>query len=215
MTITVTLKSLRENGACIDGYNKVVRALQGRPFSEKDTERETYIRFAHKDPVPLSLILDSNGIEDALWALRACDQARELRRACRLFAVWCARRVQHLMTDPRSLAALDVAERHANGNATDEELIAAWAAARDAAWAAAWAAARAAAWAAARAAARAAAWDGARAAAWDAAWAAAWDAAWDGARAAAWDAQRDMFARVFCGESLNTDALYEKESRDK
>jgi hypothetical protein len=40
----------------------------------------------------------------------------------RLFAVRCARRVQHLMTDPRSIAALDVAERHANGQATDEEL---------------------------------------------------------------------------------------------
>ena len=38
------------------------------------------------------------------------------------------------MTDQRSLDALDVAERYANGQATDEEL----AAARDAAWAAAW-----------------------------------------------------------------------------
>jgi hypothetical protein len=40
----------------------------------------------------------------------------------RLFAVRCARRVQHLMTDPRSIKALDVAERHANGQATDAEL---------------------------------------------------------------------------------------------
>ena len=40
----------------------------------------------------------------------------------RLFAVRCARRVQHLMPDPRSIAALDVAERHANGQATDDEL---------------------------------------------------------------------------------------------
>jgi hypothetical protein len=43
----------------------------------------------------------------------------------RMFAVRCARRVQHLMTDPRSLKALDVAERHAMGDATDEELSAA------------------------------------------------------------------------------------------
>ena len=48
----------------------------------------------------------------------------------RLFAVRCARRVQHLMPDPRSIAALDVAERHANGQATDDEL----SAAVDAAW---------------------------------------------------------------------------------
>jgi hypothetical protein len=62
----------------------------------------------------------------------------------RLFAVWCARQVQHLMTDLRSINALDVAERHANGEATNEELDAARAAA---AWAAAAAAADAA-WAA-------------------------------------------------------------------
>ena len=95
----------------------------------------------------------------------------------RLFAVRCARRVQHLMTDPRSLAALDVAERYARGEATDAEL----AAARAAAWAAEFDAAKIAA--------SAAAWDAAKAAAWavanSAAVAAAWtaDAAWDAARA--------------------------------
>lgn len=103
----------------------------------------------------------------------------------RLFAVRCARRVQHLMTDPRSLAALDVAERHARGKATDADL----AAARDAAWAAedAWAAmdaasdATPAAWAAAWGAAKAAAWTAAKSAAKSAAWTA--DAAWDVERA--------------------------------
>ena len=75
-----------------------------------------------------------------------------------------------MMTDKRSLDALDVAERHANGLATDKEL----AAARDAAGAAAWAAARDA---------RAAA----RAAARDAAWA---------ARAAAGDAQTKKFREI-------------------
>jgi len=87
-------------------------------------------------------------------------------RELRLFAVWCARQVQHLMTDARSVAALDVAERHANGEATDEESrsaaaesAAAWSAARSAesaAEAAAWSAARSAAESAAEAAALAA-----------------------------------------------------------
>jgi len=78
-------------------------------------------------------------------------------RELRLFAVWSARQVQHLMTDERSLNALDVAERYANGDATDEQLAAAgaaaWAAASDSGLDAAWAAAGAAARAAARAAA--------------------------------------------------------------
>ena len=81
----------------------------------------------------------------------------------RLFAVFCARKLQHLLTDARSINAIDVAERFAHGSARQEELdtvsdaasAAAWAAsaaARDAAWAAAWDVASAAAWAASAAA---------------------------------------------------------------
>jgi hypothetical protein len=97
-------------------------------------------------------------------------------RQRREFALWCAERVRHLMSNERSTAALDVAARHLRGEATNAEL----AAASTAAWVAA-----------------------ARAASWDAAWAAAaaasaWDAAWDVARAAAlaaarasaWDTER-------------------------
>ena len=101
-------------------------------------------------------------------------------RTLRLFGVFCARSVEHLMTDQRSRDAIDVAERFAKGEATAEEL----SAARDAASAAARDAASAAARSAAAAAARAAAWAAAR----DAAWSAAWAAAWAAARAAAWAA---------------------------
>jgi hypothetical protein len=92
----------------------------------------------------------------------------------RLFAVWCSRQVQHLMTDPRSIAAIDVAERFANGEATREELESACAAAR-----AVWAAGEA-----ARAATLEAVWaaEAAEAAAW-----AALEATW-AAGAAAWAA---------------------------
>ena len=44
----------------------------------------------------------------------------------RLFAVWCARQVQHLMKDERSIIVLDVAERYAHSLATDEELSSAY-----------------------------------------------------------------------------------------
>ena len=94
-----------------------------------------------------------------LWILDKLNR-RPDDRTLRLFAVWCARntpmsdgrKVRDLLTDPRSLAALEVAERHANGNATDGELAAARAAARAAAGDAAGAAAGAAARDAARAA---------------------------------------------------------------
>jgi hypothetical protein len=186
--MNTTLNAIREHCPCADGWQKLLRHL-GK--TQADDE-----------PLSIITVLDSNGLDDALWCLRAVTgHDREIR----LYAVWCARQVQHLMTDPRSIAALDVAERHADGLATDEELTAArdaaeaawaaWAAARDAAWAAAEAAGDAAeaagdaawaAWAAARGAALAAARGAACDAAWDAAWAAA-EAAW-AARDAAWAA---------------------------
>ena len=100
--------------------------------------------------------------EDKIWVIThyLSDKTN------RLFAVWCAREALKLIPnpDPRSITACDVAEKFANGEATEEELAAAWDAARDAAWDAAGAAARNAAWDAAGAAARAAAWAAARAA---------------------------------------------------
>jgi hypothetical protein len=136
-----------------------------------------------------------------LWLLWVATRPDVLSdRELRLFAVWCARQVQHLMTDPRSVAAIDVAERYANGEATDADLDAAcdaaMAAARNASWDAAWAggavgarsAARNAAWVAVRAwdAVRAGGAVGARSAARNAAWVAAEAgyAAWDAAEAA-------------------------------
>jgi hypothetical protein len=116
------------------------------------------------------------------------DRLNERQR--REFALWCAERVRHLMSDPRSTNALDVAARHLRGEATDTELNAAWYAARAAAdvWAAAWDAAWAAEWAAAR--------DAARAAAWYAAWAAEWAAARDAARDTERAAQRAELDRM-------------------
>ena len=143
---------------------------------------------------------------DRLWTVLRKDMLPD--RTLRLFACECATRALNRERaagrepDARSWNAVDVARRHAEGQASDQELTAArdaaWdaarAAARDAAWAAAWDAARDAArdaaWDAAWAAAQAAAWAAAWAAAQAAAQAAAWDAAQAAAQAAAWDAAR-------------------------
>ena len=118
--ITTTLNRIREHQPCTNGWAKLLAYL-GKTKADDD-------------PLPYAVILKSNGLDDALWCCRAEPQyAKEWR----LYAVWCARQVRHLMIDPRSIAALDVAERFANGEATQAELDAAWAAA----WAATWAAA--------------------------------------------------------------------------
>ena len=133
-------------------------------------------------------------LEWLFWML--AKQPNKPEKELRLFAVWCARQVQHLMKDKRSLDALDVAERFALGKASVEELRAAWYAARgsagsadaagaargaaDAAWYAAWGSA-----------------DAARGSA-DAAWYAAWAAGAAGAAAlgAARDAQLKQFKKM-------------------
>jgi hypothetical protein len=88
---------------------------------------------ADDEPLSIAAIVEANGLYDALCCLCAVDG---YDKEIRLYAVWCARQIQHLMSDPRSLAALDVAEAFAHGNATDAELAAthepAWDAVKDA-----------------------------------------------------------------------------------
>ena len=174
MKFMTTLNDIRACHPCSDGWAKLLETL-GKTKADDE-------------PLSLLTILDSNGLDDALWCARAF---KGHDRDFRLFGVWVARQVQHLMTDPRSLNALDVAEQFANGLCDEAARAAAWAAAGDAARAAARAAAWAAAGAAAGDAARAAAGDAARGAARAAARAAAGDAARAAARAAAGDAARD------------------------
>ena len=129
--LTTTLAQLRKHRSCVGGYNKLVRALQGKPFTSEDEECETHIRFQHEAEIPLEFILDSNGLDDALWALRASNCSA---RDARLLAVAFAREVEHLKPEA-SRPTLDVAERFANGQATTQELAKARSAAYSAAYA--------------------------------------------------------------------------------
>ena len=111
--ITTTLNRIRSHGPCRQGWAELLAGL-GKTAADDE-------------PLPFARIVEINGLDDALWC---CWAEPQYAKEWRLYAVFCARQVQHMMTDPRSIAALDVAERHANGNATDEELTAAREAAR-------------------------------------------------------------------------------------
>ena len=123
-----TLRKIRAAGPCgmrledgqRVGYLKLKFHL-GKGYGDDDT------------PIDITTIIDSNGVDYALWCLRAVDgHAREKL----LYAYWCARQVPSLMGDLSSVTALDVAERNANGAASDDERAAAKAAGAEAAWAA-------------------------------------------------------------------------------
>ena len=167
-----TLNKIRSCSPCESGWKKLLKHL-GKTVADDE-------------PLSFVTILESNGLDDALWCCRATP---EYNREWRLYAVWCALQVKHLMTDKRSLDALVISEVFANGLVGQAELDAA----RDAAWAVEvdGATARDAAVAAARAA-RDAAWATARA-----------------AEVAAWDAQKECFLWVVNGGLTKFEARHE------
>jgi len=121
-----TLNQIRKHSPCHNGWTQLLRSLNK---TQPDDE-----------PLWIDEILDHNGISDALWCLRSVEGCE---REIRLYALWCARRVQHLITDPISIAALNVVEQSVHGEASAEDVASARVAARVAAQVAAHAAARA------------------------------------------------------------------------
>jgi hypothetical protein len=174
MFLTTTLNDIRKHHPCSAGWEMLLKTLEKTK--------------ADDEPVSFKTILESNGLDDALWCLQAVEgYDTEIRE----FSRWCALQVVHLWACPPI-----VLQYLQTGDDTIRD------AAKDATWAAGGDAARAAGGDAARAAARAAAGDAARAAAWDAMGDAAWDAMGDAALAAAWDAQRIQFELMFCEQPL-------------
>lgn len=106
--LTTTLDRIWACDPCKHGRD---RALDAAGKLEPDDEPITYAE-----------IDEAVGLDDALW----CTQAEpRYAKEWRLFAIWCARRVQHFLSDQRSLDAIDVTERFVDGSATIEELKAA------------------------------------------------------------------------------------------
>lgn len=174
-----TLNRMREHSPCKTVWNALLKELNK---TQADDEPLSYLYLASLAEAGKEVL----SVGDVLWFCKAEPKYYEIWRLC---AVKFAREVQHLMKDPRSLKALDVAEAYVNGKASLQELKeaarSAWKALREielldvgakvraAAWTA-WATAEASAWAAAREAARAAAWEAARESERELAWEAAY-----------------------------------------
>lgn len=100
-----TLWNVRLKAPCTVGWEKLLDSL-GK--SKVDYE-----------PLSLATILESNGIKDAIWALRAVKGIEDLRR---LFAIRCVRQhCQHMIEYKPCLHALDLAELYTVGEATKED----------------------------------------------------------------------------------------------
>ena len=183
---TTTLARIRAVSPCEDGWRKLLGSL-GKTGADDE-------------PLDLLTVLDSNGLDDALWVL---SYAMPDDRLARHFRAWCAEQVLHLFEAerPNDTRVRDQIAMLRNDEADD----AAREAARKAAWAA-WAAARE----AARYAARAATWaawaaEAARAAAWAAEAAEASRAAW--AARAARAAQEKQLRRMLAASEATLTAV--------
>jgi hypothetical protein len=169
MKITTTLNRIKENKPCSDGWTKLLTFLNKTKADDEELD--------------LLTILESNGVQDCLWAFKCTDNYDSIYRH---IAADFAESVLYIFekeypNDNRPRLSIQAAKDYADGKINKEELDSAKAAARDAEDAGA---AAGAARDAARAASDAA---GAARAARDAARAAMY-AAWD-ARAAARDAE--------------------------
>ena len=158
---TTTLAAIRDASPCESGWKKLLAAL-GK--TKADSE-----------PLDLLTVLDSNGLDDALWVM---SFAMPDDRLGRHFRAWCAEQVLHIFeaVRPDDRRVRDQIEMLRRDDATNAERESAWASAMDAAEAArdAEEAASDAAWASTRG----SAWDSARdaAEAAEASWASARDA---------------------------------------
>jgi hypothetical protein len=110
--------------ACLYSF-QTLRALLGGESYGMDT------------PIGLDVVCELLGLSDARWALRCVlpGQVAERDRFARRFACDCAERVLPLFEqarpdDPRPREAIATARRFAAGEATPDELAAAWDAAR-------------------------------------------------------------------------------------
>ena len=162
---TTTLAAIQAASPCESGWKKLLAAL-GK--TKADSE-----------PLDLLAVLNSNGLDDALWVM---SFAMPDARLARHFQAWCAEQVLHIFeaVRPDDSRVRDQIEMLRRDDATKAERDAA----RDAAWDAAMTAVRT----AARDAVRTAAWDAVRIAARDAVRTAVRTAARTAADAAARDA---------------------------
>ena len=130
--LCTTFRLLRTYGACTSGYAKLARHI-------RDQHGTTPEDYGMDRPIAIATILESNGMADALWSLRATQEPSD--RFTRLLACDFAEHVLPIFEakrpdDLRPRQAIEVSRRFARVQADRDELIAAYAAADAAAYAA-------------------------------------------------------------------------------
>jgi hypothetical protein len=101
-----TLNDIRSRFLCDRGWKTLLKYL-GKTCADDE-------------PLSLSVVLKSNGFDDAVWCLRAIKRRYPEKIA---FALKCVREVQHLLDNPVCFKALDVVEAYTKGQASGKEVL--------------------------------------------------------------------------------------------
>ena len=114
MKMTTTFNKLKKAEACTSGYRTLAKHLGS--VEEYGADKE----------INLLTILDSNGLDDALWCLRATVQDCDKEK--RLIACEFAESVLHIFeskrpNDDRPRKAIEAAKKFAAGEISKEDLI--------------------------------------------------------------------------------------------
>lgn len=113
MILYTTLTEIKKHNPCSDGYKRLLKYIgTDYPIDQ---------------PIDILTILQSNGLDDTTWVLRAAMPEADRDRISRLFACDCAEAVRPLYeekypNDNRPRKAIEVARRYALGQATKDEL---------------------------------------------------------------------------------------------
>ena len=126
--ITTSLKQIASHNPCFDGWvnilfgQGVITEQQKEEFTKVYAVPDSYSRNASNDKFPLSKALESNSLNDVLWACRFLTKDPQHTKMIRKFSVWCARQVEHLSKIETTKALLDLTDSYLDGLSTGEEL---------------------------------------------------------------------------------------------
>jgi hypothetical protein len=120
-----TLAKCKENNACKEGYRKLVKTLGG------------VTKYGRNTPIPLDKIVESNGLDDALWTLRCLIELIEVSE--KIVIEFTCRCAEHTLVNYEKLYPHDMRPREAIEAArrlitdkSESARSAAWSAARSA-----------------------------------------------------------------------------------
>jgi hypothetical protein len=102
--ITITLEQIRKHNSCQEGWEQLLK-FQGKTKADNE-------------PFPFSSLLESNGLNDALWALRCLDDPK----LAQLLAIAFAQEVLGFMESQRSRNAIRIAHLYLHGEVREAEV---------------------------------------------------------------------------------------------